>query len=178
MRAYSIRHLFQGTEADGAIVPAEVAGNGVALNVAGLASLGIQVAMAAYNSFSASPSASASISPSGSASPSASASISPSSSASGSPCGSASPSASVSPSASASAAVGASGTVGFEATIDGTTWYQLPCTPAIGGTAVVNTTAPGLWLVSVAGLAAVRCRLSGTVVGGITVTGLGTTVSR
>jgi hypothetical protein len=178
MRAYSIRHLFQGTETDGAIVPAEAAGNGVALNVAGLASLGIQVAMAAYNSPSTSPSGSASPSSSASISPSASASISPSGSASPSGSPSISASASASSSASASAAVGAAGTVGFEASIDGTSCYQRPCTPAIGGTAVVNTTAPGLWLVSVAGLAAVRCKLTGTVVGGITVTGLGTTVSR
>ena len=62
----------------------------------------------------------------------------------------------------------------FEATVDGTTWYELPCTPMIGGTAVVNTAAAGLWIVRVAGLSQVRCPIVGTPTGAITVTGLGT----
>jgi hypothetical protein len=34
-----------------------------------------------------------------------------------------------------------------------------------------------MWIVSVAGLALVRCRLAGVVTGAVTVTGLGTTAS-
>jgi hypothetical protein len=168
MRAYSIRHLFQDA--------AEAAGNGEALNVAGLARLGIQVSYAVLASFSASPSGSASISPSGSASPSASASISPSASASISPSGSASPSSSVSPSSSASAAPsGASGVVLFEATLNGTEWYPLPATPLAGGSAATFTSStPGMWIAVVSGLSLVRCRIQGVVQGAITVTGLGT----
>jgi hypothetical protein len=67
--------------------------------------------------------------------------------------------------------------VNFEASIDGASWFALPCTPLIGGTAVVNTTAAGIWIVSVAGLALVRARLVGVVTGAVTVTGLGTTAS-
>ena len=174
-RLFSVLHTFQNAGED--------PGNGTPLNVAGLARLGIQVSYAALGSASLSPSASQSVSPSASASPSASQSQSPSASQSVSPSGSASPSASVSkspsgsasPSASPSAAPsGAQGVVNFEATVDGTTWYELPCTPAIGGTAVVNASAAGLWLVSVAGLSLVRCRLSEVVTGAITVVGLGT----
>lgn len=178
MGAFSVRHTFQDA--------AESAGAGTPMNVAGLARLGLQVSYAALASTSLSPSSSSSISPSGSASPSASTSASPSASQSKSPSTSASPSASVSnspsasvsPSASPSAPVsGASGTVDFEATVDGLTWYALPCTPIAGGTAVVNTTAPGLWLVTVAGLSLVRCKLTDSVTGAVTVTGLGTVAS-
>src|SRR3990170_821701 len=91
---------------------------------------------------------------------------------------SASPSASLSPSTSPSAPpTGAGGTVDFECTIDGSTWYALACTPSIGGTAVINTAAPGLWLVTVAGLSLVRCRITDIVTGSITVSGIGTVAS-
>ncbi len=183
MRAYSVRHTFQDA--------AETTGDGDELNVAGLARLGIQVSYAAMASGSASPSASQSGSPSASASPSASQSKSPSASASPSasqsgspsasqsvsPSASASPSGSASPSASPSPASGSSGTVYFECTVDGTNWFYLSATPSNGGTAVMWTDVPGLWLVTVSGLSLVRCRLAGTVTGAITVTGLGTVAS-
>src|SRR3990167_251454 len=188
-RAFALRHVFQDA--------AETTGNGTVLNVAGLARLGIQVSYAALASASASPSASPSespsaspsLSPSASASASASKSASPSASASatGSPSLSASASASataspslsqslsLSPSTSPSAPpTGAGGTVDFECTIDGSTWYALACTPSVGGTAVINTAAPGLWLVTVAGLSLVRCRITDIVTGSITVSGIGT----
>jgi len=41
MRAFAIRHPFQGEESSGVIVGAESAGNGTPLNVSGLARLGI-----------------------------------------------------------------------------------------------------------------------------------------
>ena len=178
MRAYAIRHTFQATfDSDGNVTgPAEVAGNGKELNVAGLSRLGLQVSYAALASFSASPSGSASISPSASASPSSSASISPSGSASISPSASASPSASVSPSSSPSAAPsGASGVVLFEATLNGSEWYPLPCVPIAGGSAATFTSsAPGVWIATVSGLSLVRARIQGTVQGAITAMGLGT----
>lgn len=186
MRAYSLSHIFQGTEESGVLVGAEASGDGAVLNVNGLARLGIQVSYAALESASASPSSSASISPSASASISPSASVSPSASTSRSPSASASPSgsvsgspsASVSPSASASAPPsGASGTVYFEASLNGSEWYALPCTPIGGGTAVVNTTAGGLWRADVSGLSLVRCRLGGVVTGAVAVVGRATSAS-
>jgi hypothetical protein len=62
----------------------------------------------------------------------------------------------------------------FEATIDGSTWLPLPMTPLDGGSAVVSTAAPGLWRATISGLAQVRARLAGTVLGAVTVVGLGT----
>lgn len=62
----------------------------------------------------------------------------------------------------------------FEATIDGAEWYSLPCTPIAGGTAVVNTAAPGIWTVAVSGYSQVRARLGGTVLGAVTVVGIAT----
>lgn len=180
-KAFSVRHTFHNA--------AEDAGNGAVLDVQGLARLGIQVSYAADASASLSPSGSTSISPSrsaspsgsqsrspsASASPSASQSLSPSASVSASPSGSASPSASVSPSASPSAApTGTQGSVYFEASIDGSNWYQLPVTPINGGSAVTMTAAPGIWTVAVSGLALVRARLAGTVLGAVTVIGVGT----
>lgn len=180
---YSHKQLLQGDDSTGVVLGAETPGNGTPMNVAGLSKLGIQVVFSALASTSVSPSSSASISPSGSASPSASASISPSGSASISPSASLSPSksasispsSSVSPSSSPSAVSGASGTVDFEASIDGTTWDALPAVPIRGGTAVLNTTGPGIWIASVAGLSLVRCRLADLVNGSVTVYGLGTT---
>ena len=40
-----------------------------------------------------------------------------------------------------------------------------------------NTAAPGLWLVTVAGLSLVRCRITDIVTGSITVSGIGTVAS-
>lgn len=65
----------------------------------------------------------------------------------------------------------------FEASLNGAEWHGLPVTPIGGGTAVFNTSTPGLFIASVAGLALVRARLTGTVTGGVTVVGLGTTAS-
>jgi hypothetical protein len=62
----------------------------------------------------------------------------------------------------------------FEASIDGSNWYQLPVTPINGGSAVTMTAAPGIWTVAVSGLALVRARLAGTVLGAVTVVGVGT----
>jgi hypothetical protein len=176
MRAYAIRHVFQGDDSSGVLIGAETAGNGTPLNVAGLSRLGIQVSYTAYSSASLSPSSSASISPSGSASPSASASISPSASASISPSASASPSASVSPSSSPSAAPAlTAGVVLFEATLNGTEWYPLPCTPIAGGSAATFTSStPGMWIATVSGLSLVRARIQGNVQGAVSVIGLGT----
>src|SRR3990172_2273620 len=188
-KAFTVRHIFQDA--------AEAVGNGTPLDVTGLARLGIQVSYAAADSASASPSASESVSvspsasasgsesPSGSKSPSASASPSLSPSASSSPSASqsispsvspsVSPSTSVSPSASPSAPPsGQSGDVFFECTVDGLAWYELPVTPIEGGAVVTVTSAPGLWAVVVAGLGQVRCRLGGTVLGAVTVLGVGT----
>lgn len=53
-------------------------------------------------------------------------------------------------------------------------WYELAVTPSIGGSAVLTTALPGLFLVSVAGLALVRCPVRGVVTGAITVLGIGT----
>lgn len=132
---------------------------------------------------SASPSGSLSISPSGSASPSSSASrssspsasLSPSASSSISPSGSTSPSGSASPSASPSAPPsGQSGSVYFEASLNGSEWYSLPMTPVGGGSAVVMTAAPGVFMATVSGLGQVRARLAGTVLGAVTVLGIAT----
>ena len=86
---------------------------------------------------------------------------------------------SVSPSASPSLATGAQGQINFECTIDGTNWYQLPCTPIDGSTAVVNAALDGLWRADVSGLSLVRCSLIGNplVLGAWTVYGLGNSVS-
>ena len=62
----------------------------------------------------------------------------------------------------------------FEASLNGSEWYQLPVTPINGGSAVVNTAAPGIWTVTVSGYGQVRCRLGGTVLGAITVLGVAT----
>lgn len=62
----------------------------------------------------------------------------------------------------------------FECTIDGAIWYELPCTPVEGGSAVTMTAAPGLWTVAVSGLGQVRCRIGGVVLGAVTVIGIGT----
>lgn len=166
-KAFTVKHVFQDA--------AEEAGNGSVMDVTGLARLGIQVSYSAADSASASPSGSVSASPSGSASPSASASRSPSASTSRSPSASASPSGSASPSASPSAPPsGVSGNVHFEASISGDEWYELPVTPINSGTDVTMTSAPGLWTVTASGLALVRCRLGGTVLGAVTVMGVGT----
>lgn len=61
----------------------------------------------------------------------------------------------------------------FECTIDGTTWYELPVTPVEGGATVTMTSAPGLWYVTLGFLGQVRCRLGGTVLGAVTVLGIG-----
>ena len=58
--------------------------------------------------------------------------------------------------------------------MDGLSWFSLPVTPIGGGMAVTSASAAGLWLVSVAGLGQVRCRLAGIVLGAVTVSGVAT----
>jgi hypothetical protein len=65
----------------------------------------------------------------------------------------------------------------FETSLDAVSWYQLPVTPISGASAVTSTAAPGLFVVSVAGLALVRARLGGVVTGAVSVIGLGTAAS-
>jgi hypothetical protein len=71
----------------------------------------------------------------------------------------------------------------FETLIDAdpAQWYPLEVRPlgaALDGTAdVTQASVPGIWRVDVSGLGLVRCRLGGTVLGAITVKGIGTTVS-
>ena len=65
----------------------------------------------------------------------------------------------------------------FETSLNGAEWYELPVLPIEGGNAVTMTAAAGMWLVTVSGLGLVRCRLAGTVLGAITVLGIGTVAS-
>ena len=64
-------------------------------------------------------------------------------------------------------------TVNFEATIDGSTWYAVQGVNLNDGAVATSTTADALFLVPVAGVDQLRCRISGWSVGTITVTGKG-----
>lgn len=64
-------------------------------------------------------------------------------------------------------------TVTFEGTVDGSTWYALQAMNVSDGAKATNTAADGLFLVPVAGLDQLRCRISGYSGGTITVSGKG-----
>jgi hypothetical protein len=69
------------------------------------------------------------------------------------------------------------GTVTFEASVDRQTWRTLNLTPTNSTTAATTATAAGLWLGSVAGLVAIRVRVTAYTSGSITVTFSGTEAS-
>lgn len=64
-------------------------------------------------------------------------------------------------------------TITFEGTIDGTTWYSLLAIAPATGVRATTATADGLYIVPVAGLSQLRCRISTYSAGSITVTGRG-----
>ena len=61
-------------------------------------------------------------------------------------------------------------TITFEATIDGTNWVALRCTPIATGTVATTATADGIYQVDVTGLYKIRARVSTYSAGTITVT--------
>ena len=66
-----------------------------------------------------------------------------------------------------------SATVTFEGTIDGSTWYAVQVANINNGAIGTTTTADGLFLAPVLGLAQFRCRISTYATGTITATGVG-----
>jgi hypothetical protein len=63
------------------------------------------------------------------------------------------------------------GTVTFEATLDGVNWVSLQMRSVTDGSIVTTATAPGIFVAAVAGLTAVRARISAYTSGSITVRG-------
>lgn len=60
------------------------------------------------------------------------------------------------------------GTVSFEGSNDGATWVALQAKPSDSVTLVTSATAPGLWMVLVAGVGQFRARISAFTSGAIT----------
>ena len=69
------------------------------------------------------------------------------------------------------------GTVTFEGSVDGSNWIAVQGTNLNSGAAASTATAAGLFRFAVAGLAALRARVSAYTSGAITVTACGVTVS-
>ena len=62
------------------------------------------------------------------------------------------------------------GTVSFECTVDGLTWVALNMLPPNSATAASSATTTGAWIANIAGLTAVRARVSAYTSGTVTAT--------
>lgn len=69
------------------------------------------------------------------------------------------------------------GTVTFEGTIDGVSWVALNLVPTNSATAASTATATGVWMGNIAGLEAVRARVSAYTSGTVEAFMLGTPTS-